>query len=264
MLWIGAGKTVNVYQPSIDPHVQFTVTQRALTPSKPTGDITCGAVVNSEPDKIYFGHSDGKVSVYSRSKLNCVDVVNVSLYKINSMSGVGDYLWAGFKTGMIYVYDVRTKPWRVLKDWQCSNGPVVQVIADRTSIWKVGRLQVVSLGVDNIIRLWDGMLEDDWLESEMQSHDVEFCDFREVKALLCTWNAGAVKPQDLLVREDDIVFLEKVLASVDSPDIIVFGFQELVDLENKKITASMFYYYLVDLLMFWIEANIGCRVTIER
>ncbi|KAL7266944.1 hypothetical protein RUND412_010489 [Rhizina undulata] len=238
LLWVGAGRTVHIYQPSAEPNIPFNVLTRPLAPSKSTGEITCGAVVNSEPDKVYFGHSDGKVSVYSRSKFTCIDVVSVSLYKITSMSGVGDYLWAGFKTGMMYVYDVRTKPWRVLKDWECAYGPVVQVIADRTSIWKVGRLQVVSMGVDNVIRIWDGMLEDDWLEGEMQKRDIEFCDFREAKALVCTWNCGASKPQDLFVRDEDREFLENVLTSVESPDIIVFGFQELVDLEDKKITAN--------------------------
>lgn len=238
LLWIGAGRTVHVYQPSTDSSIPFNLSARPLSPTKSIGEITCGAVVNSEPDKIYFGHIDGNVSIYSRSQLTCLDVVSISLYKINSMSGVGDYLWAGFKTGMIYVYDVRSNPWRVLKDWQCANGPVVQVVADRTSIWKTGRLQVVSLGVDNVIRLWDGMLEDDWLEGEMQKRDVEFCNFREIRALVCTWNAGASKPQDLLKGEDDKVFLENVLHSVNSPDIIVFGFQELVDLENKKLTAK--------------------------
>lgn len=237
LLWIGAGRTVHVYQPSTDSSIPFNLSARPLSPTKPTGEITCGAIVNSEPDKIYFGHIDGNVSIYSRSRLTCVDVVSISLYKINSMSGVGDYLWAGFKTGMIYVYDVRTNPWRVLKDWKCANGPVVQVVADRTSIWKSGRLQVVSLGVDNVIRLWDGMLEDDWLEGEMQKRDVEFCNFREIRVLVCSWNAGASKPQDLK-SGDDAVFLKNVLYSVNSPDIIVFGFQELVDLENKKLTAK--------------------------
>lgn len=33
-------------------------------------------------------------------------------------------------------------------------------------------------------------------------------------------------------------FLQNVLRSVDSPDIIVFGFQELIDLESKKLTAK--------------------------
>jgi hypothetical protein len=37
---------------------------------------------------------------------------------------------------------------------------------------------------------------------------------------------------------DNVNFLENVLHSVDSPDIIVFGFQELIDLENRSLTAS--------------------------
>jgi hypothetical protein len=237
-LWVGSGKSVDVFQPSTDPSKIFNVSSRQLSASKPAGDITCAAIVNSQPDRVYFGHSDGKVSIYSQHPLTCIDVVSVSLYKINSMTGVGDFLWAGFKTGMVYVYDIRTKPWRALKDWQCSDGPVMDIVADLTSIWKNGRLQVVSLGNDNILRVWDGMLEDDTLEAEMQRNDVEFCSFREIKALVCTWNAGASKPQDLLIRDSDKVFLESVLNSIDSPDIIVFGFQELVDLEDKKITAS--------------------------
>ena len=57
--------------------------------------------------------------------------------------------------------------------------------------------------------------------------------------MVCTWNAGASKPSDLgrgNFPEHD--FLENVLQSMDAPDIIVFGFQELVDLENKRLTAS--------------------------
>lgn len=235
-LWIGAGKSVHVYSPSQDG--RSDVLNRPLAPSKATGDITCGTLVNSEPGKVFFGHSDGKVSIYSRDTLQCIDVVSVSLYKINSMCGVGDYLWTGFKTGMVYVYDVRTKPWRAIKDWQAHDAPVTEVIGDRTSIWKVDRLQVISLGTDNIIKVWDGMLEEDWLEAKMVKHDTEFCNFREIKAVVCTWNAGASKPQDLLKRSDDAAFLEKVLTSMDSPDIMVFGFQELVDLEDKKLTAK--------------------------
>ncbi|KAF8442650.1 Endonuclease/exonuclease/phosphatase [Terfezia claveryi] len=235
-LWIGAGKSVHVYSPTQDG--RSDVLSRPLAPSKATGDITCATLVNSEPDKVFFGHSDGKVSIYSRSTLQCVDVVNVSLYKINSMCGVGDYLWTGFKTGMVYVYDVRTKPWRAIKDWQAHDTPVAEVIGDRTSIWKVDRLQVISVGTDNIIKVWDGMLEEDWLEAKMVKHDAEFCHFREIKALVCTWNAGASKPQDLLTRTDDASFLENVLSSIDSPEIIIFGFQELVDLEDKKLTAK--------------------------
>jgi hypothetical protein len=73
----------------------------------------------------------------------------------------------------------------------------------------------------------------------MQEREVEYCSFRNLNIVLCTWNAGASKPSDLSrgnIPENN--FLENVIHSMDSPDIIVFGFQELVDLEDKKLTAS--------------------------
>lgn len=70
----------------------------------------------------------------------------------------------------------------------------------------------------------------------MQKRDVEFCNFREIRAVIVTWNAGASTPGS--VRTSD--FIRDAVHPEDPPDIIVFGFQELVDLENKKITASKF------------------------
>jgi hypothetical protein len=77
-------------------------------------------------------------------------------------------------------------------------------------------------------------------ENEMQKREEEYCSFRDINIVLCTWNAGASRPSDLnrgSAPESD--FLENVIRSGNSPDIIVFAFQELVDLENKKLTASM-------------------------
>jgi hypothetical protein len=102
------------------------------------------------------------------------------------------------------------------------------------------RLQVVSLGLDNTIRLWDGMLREDWLETKMQQNDNEFCSFEEVTAGVLTWNAGAVKPNHLKGSERDAAFFKDYFSSHTPPDILVFGFQELVDLENKKVTASKY------------------------
>lgn len=68
----------------------------------------------------------------------------------------------------------------------------------------------------------------------MQSRDVDFCTFREIRAVIVTWNAGASLPGS--IRTTD--FIRDAVHPEDPPDIIVFGFQELVDLENKKITAS--------------------------
>jgi hypothetical protein len=53
-----------------------------------------------------------------------------------------------------------------------------------------------------------------------------------------TWNAGASKPTHLKHDEQDSNFFRDLLqAPSDPPDIVVFGFQELVDLEDKKVTA---------------------------
>jgi endonuclease/exonuclease/phosphatase family metal-dependent hydrolase len=73
----------------------------------------------------------------------------------------------------------------------------------------------------------------------MQKHDTEYCDFRELTALIMTWNAGASKPTHLRHDEQDSNFFRDLLRGPkESPDFVVFGFQELVDLEDKKVTAK--------------------------
>jgi hypothetical protein len=253
-LWIAYGKEIWVFQHTASNRTAAPVLQKPLVQTG-VGEVTAGTIISSQADRIYFGHIDGKVTIYSRKDYSCLGIVNVSLYKISSLVGVGDYLWAGFNTGMIYVYDTTTQPWKVKKDWKAHENTIAGILVDRTSLWKLDRLQVASLGTDGLIRIWDGMLKDDWLgmhsafmfpckanaclETDMQEHDTDFCDFREVSALVMTWNAGASKPTHLRHDEQDSNFFRELLRSpVDPPDIVVFGFQELVDLEDKKVTAS--------------------------
>jgi Endonuclease/Exonuclease/phosphatase family 2 len=77
-------------------------------------------------------------------------------------------------------------------------------------------------------------------ENEMQKREAEYCSSRELKIVVCTWNAGASKPSDLSRGQTDGEFITSVVNSIEEPDIVVFGFQELIDLENKKMTASTF------------------------
>ena len=161
-LWLATGKEIRVFQPAADAETEFQLTLHPrCQPS--VGEITSGAVISSQLDRVYFGHTDGKVTVYSTNDLACLSVVNVSVYKINTLAGAGDFLWAGYNTGMIYVYDTRTQPWTTKKDWHAHSNPVANIIVDRSSIWRSGVLQVASMGTDNALRLWDGMLEEDWL-----------------------------------------------------------------------------------------------------
>ncbi|KAI4226175.1 MAG: hypothetical protein L6R36_003356 [Xanthoria steineri] len=237
LLWFATKKDVRVFRPSADDHVGFNIKQQPA--SQPgVGEITSGAVVGCQLDKIYFGHNDGKVSIYSTTDLSCLGIISANVYKINCLVGAGTHLWAGFNTGKICVYDTRTQPWKVVKDYHAHEGPVISLSVDRSSLWTSGQLRVGSLSLDNTIRLWDGLLEDDWLESELRDNDVSWCNFEEIEALVMTWNAGASTPAGLRYGEGHPNILRLILPTGKAPDLLVFGFQELVDLEDKKLTAK--------------------------
>lgn len=230
-LWYATGKEIRIFRPG--DNTSFQVVQKPLSHPH-AGDVTSGAFTSKLGGRVYFGHANGKFTIYSTKDYSCLGIVNARDYKINCLTMVGDYLWAGYKTGMIYVYDTSSDPWKVKKDWHAHDNPVSGLLLDPSSIWTLRRLQVTSLGADNYIRIWDGMLEDDWLETEMQSKDIEYCDFREIKAAVLTWNAGASIPS--AVRDGS--FVRDAINAKDPPEILIFGFQELVDLEDKSITAK--------------------------
>lgn len=162
-LWLANGKALWIFRPSTNPDNHgFRVTQQSLsTPN--AGEIISSAIVPNQPDRVYFGHSDGKISAFTRSNVQHLETINVNLYKVNCLVGVGDYLWAGYNTGMLQLYDTQTRPWTTKKRWLSHSQPIVSLIADQNSLWRLGRLQVVSLGIDNVIGIWDGLVEEDWL-----------------------------------------------------------------------------------------------------
>lgn len=81
-------------------------------------------------------------------------------------------------------------------------------------------------------------LADARTETDMQNHDTDYCNFREIKTVVVTWNAGASTPTSLRYDEKDVSSFREVLHVDSPPEILVFGFQELVDLDDKKLTAS--------------------------
>lgn len=86
--------------------------------------------------------------------------------------------------------------------------------------------------------LWDGLLREDWIDQELHLRQADYCTFRTIKTLIVSWNIDASSPSQLSGPPQNAEFLSDALHSVDSPDIIVFGFQEVIDLENKSLTAS--------------------------
>jgi hypothetical protein len=82
-----------------------------------TGAVTAAAVLSSNPPLVYLAHEGGYVSVFDRESLACLSVLKISSSDVLALEGVGDRLWAGYRTGMIHVYDVSTKPWTTTNTW---------------------------------------------------------------------------------------------------------------------------------------------------
>ncbi|RMZ87946.1 hypothetical protein DV736_g4820, partial [Chaetothyriales sp. CBS 134916] len=229
-LWLATGKEVRVYRPGSEAN--FAPLSKPL--SQPgTGDITSGTWTEDDGGRVYFGHTDGRVTIYSTKDYACVGNIKASDYKINGLAISGISLWAAYKTGKIYVYDVTKSPWKVQKDWRAHAGPIIGLTLDPKSIWTMQRMQITSIGHDGQARFWDGLLEEDWIEHSLQDREVSYCSFREVRAAVVTWNCGACTPYDL--RTD---FIADAIHSDDPPEILAFGFQEVVDLEDRAVTAK--------------------------
>ncbi|TQS34964.1 hypothetical protein Golomagni_04632 [Golovinomyces magnicellulatus] len=239
-LWHATGKELRIYLPTVNISTQFQVLESPLCQPN-TGDITSGTTMSSHPEEIFFGHADGKISIYSRRDYACLRVISVSIYKITSLAGIAGNLWAGFSTGTIFIYDIDGSPWVIKKDWCAHQGPVIKLVSDPSSCWLLDREQVVTLGQDNMLRVWDGLLEDDFVETQMHYQESDFCESKDIRVLIMTWNAGASTPFALQQREQDVAFFRNLILSSGCPDILVFGFQELVDLEDKKAVTKSFF-----------------------
>ena len=232
LLWLGSMRTVHVFDPKRS-HNQRLTPEKGLEPTRSTGAITCVVHLPHDPESVYFGHDDGKISVYANREIQFREVLSISHYNLSGLLAVGDYLWASFKTGKIFVYDVHARPWRVMKEWHAHKSPIHELAVDSYGLWKEKRLQVSSMAGDGAVKIWDGLLMEDWLENEMQRQVPQFASFASVSALICTWNAGASTPQKLTRDYEDAQFIGDMIREADSPDLIVFGFQELVDLDDK-------------------------------
>ena len=239
-LWHATGREMRVFAPTLDGRNQFQVLLRPLM-VEGAGDVTSGTLVKTRPGKAFFGHADGKISIWSTADYSCSAVLTLSGLKLSSLAGIGDSIWAAYNSstsGKICVYDTRSTPWTVKKEWQAHDGPITKMLFDAASSYRQDRLQVVSLGADNKVRVWDGLLQDDWLEDDLKSKEDKYCEFEEIRALVFTWNAGASTPHGLRYSGNDANFFPDLLQSSESPDILVFSFQELVDLEDKTATAK--------------------------
>jgi hypothetical protein len=68
--------------------------------------------------------------------------------------------------------------------------------------------------------------------------EASFSSFRNLTVLVVSWNCDSARPDSLNGDPQNCNLLNDALHSVDSPpDIIVFGFQEVIDLESRRMIA---------------------------
>ena len=80
------------------------------------------------------------------------------------VEGVNDRLWAGARNGMISAYDVSQKPWLVTNSWDAHpKWPVLKMSVNCSAIERNGKLCVVSVGRDECLKMWDGLLGSAWI-----------------------------------------------------------------------------------------------------
>jgi hypothetical protein len=141
---------------------------KLLSPTEQVGAVTSGTVLPSQPQYVYLGHESGFITLWATDTAEghpqCIEVVKVSVSDVLSLEGVNDRLWAGGRKGMITAYDVTPRPWVVTNCWVAHDDlPVMKLFVDYYGIQRMGRLRVISVGRDEHIRFWDGLLRAEWV-----------------------------------------------------------------------------------------------------
>ncbi|KAH9999523.1 DNase I-like protein [Russula vinacea] len=205
---------------------------RSVLPTEHVGTVTSGTILPSHPNHVYLGHEGGFVTIWSTATSDgvpvCEEVMRISNSDVLCLAGINDRLWVGGRNGTIAVYSVESRPWILTNNWVAhwnnqSVLPLQKIAVDPYSIDKIGRLCVYSVGRDDHVKCWDGLLGADWQDSELFKLEKSFSHFRNINILF----------------KENSSFLYDALKSVDSPDIIVFGFQEVVPLDKANVAKFL-------------------------
>ena len=77
----------------------------------------------------------------------------------------------------------------------------------------------------------------DYKDNELVKSETSFSSFQDLTVLVVSWNCDSARPDSLTGENEE--FFNNALHSVDyPPDVIVFGLQEVIDLESRKMVAK--------------------------
>jgi hypothetical protein len=144
---------------------------RSVLPTEQVGTVTSGTILPSDPDHVYLGHEGGFITIWLLATDDgipvCEEVMRISNSDVLCLVGINNRLWVGGRNGTIVAYSVDSRPWIMTNNWVAhwnsqSVLPLQKIAVDPYSIDKIGRLCVYSVGRDDNVKTWDGLLGADW------------------------------------------------------------------------------------------------------
>ncbi|KAI8143722.1 Endonuclease/exonuclease/phosphatase [Fennellomyces sp. T-0311] len=182
-------------------------------------------------------HKNGRISIWNE-KWELTMQVAVPTYEITVMGlSLGRYLWAGYRTGMMYIYDISGERWSLIKVWEAHDAPIAMLAVDEQGLLSTSKpvVQIASADHQGNVTIWDGLLSEYRKDQRMKELEETYCDYRPTRIQISSWNIDALDPESIMGQ--DKTLLDEWMTSMRDADIIVIGLQEIVDLESKRQTA---------------------------
>ncbi|KAJ3098505.1 hypothetical protein HDU97_003961 [Phlyctochytrium planicorne] len=246
-LWTSSGRSIDIYNPEETTSIlQQKIDLGSITiGSLPVSNVTSMAV-SPDASRVLTGHKSGTLILWDALSYSKLSMMKSSSYIITSIIYLpNDYIWVGYHTGKVHIFEVASEPWTVIKHFEAHyQTSVTDFFFNEKLYFHSGQMHVTSLSRlekgDSSIKFWDGSLIKDWISTYMRKCEEEFVGYRSVRLFVGSWNIDANKPESLDLRpQSEHTILQWFLKLKDNPpEIIVINFQELVDLESKKVNAK--------------------------
>ena len=188
---------------------------------------------NPKTAQVYASHDSGKISVYGCDQdYERTMVIQATSYKITAMLVVANRIWIGLQTGKILVFEALDSGWVCILDFLAYQNASVAGLSvdDRALLSGSFNVTITSVSDGGHIKLWDGLLRMYLIDGHVRNLAAQYSRVLPMNISILTFNIDSRKPSDL-----DSDALESFVAARGDVDVFVFGFQELVDLENVCI-----------------------------
>jgi hypothetical protein len=231
-LWTSQGKFIEVYTLKEDA-VQLLDCKIDTSSGFTIPSNISALAYDSNTQKVYCAHESGKISEYSAELNERLKVIQASSYKITSMTVIAGRIWVGLQTGKILIFQAGEGGWICILDFLAYPSQAVTGITydDRSLLAGMPQIAVVSVSDSGHMKIWDGLLRSYFMDRHVRARQDEYAIYTPLSLSMLTYNIDSRKPSDMFEP-----ILEAFVAQNDA-DIFVFGFQELVDLENVSLLS---------------------------